>query len=144
MAVITPKAVSETLSRRVQIKATTTENRLVRVDRFLTIIGDKEVKPNHECSISIPNNTCKIVLQMQERFASASAFSNTKAAPKAFFYKWASLLNIDKEILYMTNPFLKETDGQEWLEAFAQSVREAFKGSWSFQGSKQSLQNLTW
>ena len=119
MVVITPKAVSETLSRRGQMKATTAENRLARVDRFLTIIGDKEVKPNHECSISIPNNTCKIVLQMQERFASAGAFSNAKAAPKAFFSEWASLLTIDTEILYVTSTFLKEAHGQEWLEACA-------------------------
>ena len=105
MAVITPKAVSETLSRRVQMKATTAENRLVRVDRFLTIVGDKEVKPDHECSISIPNNNCKIVLQMQERFASAGAFSNAKAAPKAFFYDRASLLNTDEDILYIVHLF---------------------------------------
>ena len=72
MAVVTPKAVSDRMSCKVQVKAITEENRLVRVDRFLTTIGDVEVKLSHElnpgtCMMDIPNNTCKIVLQMQER-----------------------------------------------------------------------------
>ena len=98
MAVVTPKAVSDQLSRKVQVKAFTEENRLVRVDRFLTTLGDVEVKPNHELNpgsytINIPNNTCKIVLQIPH--------------PKAAFYKWATAMNVEKEILYMTSPFLE-------------------------------------
>ena len=117
MAVLTPKAVNDQLSRKVQVKAVTEESRLVRVDRFLTTIGDVEVKLSHElhpgsCTMNIPNNTCRIVLQMQERFVSKSIFSDAKAAPKATFYKWATTLNVEKEILYMSSPFLKESEDQ--------------------------------
>ena len=34
--------------------------------------------------------------------------------------------NVDKEILYMTNPFLKESENQEWLEAFATIRKRSF------------------
>ena len=126
MAVITNKEISNKPSRAIEVKALTKEGRLVRLDRCLTNVGDKEVKAHYEtkkevneCTMHVPNNTCRIVIQLQGRFCSLEQFKNAKEAPKAAFYTWTKLVALEGEFLYLTNPFLKQVGDHEWLEAIA-------------------------
>ena len=87
MAVIASKDIPNRMSRAIEVKALTKEGRLVRVDRFITNVGDKEVtaryeakKEINECTMHVPNNMCKIVIQLQGRFLSIRAIQKCQGS----------------------------------------------------------------
>ena len=132
MAVVTPKAIeaAETKSTELQCKMVNDAGRLIILKRYLTLIGDKNVKALYlakenqdKQTLAVGDASVRVVFQMCEKHMSETEYKNAKKSPRAALMAWLEKHELNKTVLYMTQPYVKSVYGNEWIEGVA-SIRK--------------------
>ena len=83
LAIITPKPIQGAASREIKVKVRLHDGRVDYRAKYLTCVGDKEVKPAFEkanvvsdCTLKLTNKTKNIVMQLQEFYLGKKQFES--------------------------------------------------------------------
>ena len=130
LAIITPKPIQGAASRESKVKVRLHDGRVDYRAKFLTCVGDKEVKPAFEkpnvvsdCTLKLTNKTKKIVMQVQEGYLGRKQFEDYLKNISVPFETWQKETNLEKDVVFSSRPFLKERGDSRWLEMVV-TIRE--------------------
>ena len=122
MAVLTPKPIAQTESRKVGVLVRTVNSATDCVRKFLANVGDTPVNSDMKeeveaCTLNLKNKTKKVVLQFQKAYADPMEFAYVKEAPRLTFEKWLKDFGLRDAPVNINTPFALRAVASEWLEA---------------------------